>query len=53
MASGRLARTFNRWGDRGTILLPDVVHARVTPFVVGFGLLLIAGLWLLDHFTAR
>lgn len=51
MASAALARTVSKWGNRGELLLPDLVHARLTPFVVVFGLLLIGGLWLLEYFT--
>lgn len=50
MASAALARSVNRWGSRGELLLPDLFHSRITPFVVVFGLLLIAGLWLLEYF---
>ena len=53
MASAALARTVNQWGNKGKLLLPDLFHVKVAPFVVGFGLLLIGGLWLLERFTIR
>ena len=53
MASATLARSVSKWGNRGELLLPDLVHARITPFVVVFGLLLLGGLWLLEYLTVR
>jgi uncharacterized protein len=53
IASARISRTVNRWGDRGQLLLPDLIHARLAPFVLGFALSLAACLWALDHFTQR
>lgn len=53
MTSAALARTLNHWGNLGELLLPDLVRARMTPFVVVFGLVLIGGLWLLEYFTIR
>ena len=48
ISSGLLDRTVNRWGDRGKLLLPDLVRAPVTPFAAGFVLVLIGALWLLE-----
>lgn len=48
-----LARTVNQWGNRGELLLPDMLGWRVGPFVVGFGLLLIGALWVLEYYTVR
>jgi uncharacterized protein len=53
MASAALARTVNQWGNRGELLLPELVHLRPGPFVVGFGLLLIGALWVLEYYTVR
>jgi uncharacterized protein len=53
MASAALARSVGKWGNRGELLLPDLLHVRIVPFVAVFGLLLIGGLWLLEHFTSR
>jgi uncharacterized protein len=53
MASAALARTVNRWGNRGELLLPDLFHVRLVPFVLIFGILLIGGLWLLEQYTFR
>ena len=53
MASGALARTVDTWGDRGKLLLPDLVRARLAPFIVVFGLVLVGGLWILERYTLR
>jgi uncharacterized membrane protein YedE/YeeE len=53
LMSGSMARTVGRWGDRGRILLPDILHARPRTFVLAFAGFLIAGLWLLEHYTVR
>lgn len=53
ITSATLAQTVNKWGNRGNLLLPDLLRAPLTPFVVMFGLLLIGGLWLLERFTFR
>jgi uncharacterized protein len=53
MASATLARTVDQWGNRGELLLPDLLHVRVTPFVLLFALLLIGGLWILEYHTIR
>lgn len=53
MASGTLARTVDTWGDRGKLLLPDLMRARLVPFIVVFGLVLVGGLWILERYTVR
>jgi uncharacterized protein len=53
VVSAALARTVNQWGDRGELLLPDLLRLRLGPFVVGFGLLLIGALWVLEYYTIR
>lgn len=40
------------WGDRGGIMLPDLVNMRLSVFLVGFVPLLVAALWVLDRWTA-
>jgi uncharacterized protein len=53
IASGALSRTVNTWGDRGKLLLPQVLKMRLTPFIALFGLLLLGGLWLLQLYVGR
>jgi uncharacterized membrane protein YedE/YeeE len=52
-ASGFLARTVNKWGDRGKITLADLVHARRTIFAVIFIPLLVLTLIVLEQATTR
>jgi hypothetical protein len=48
-ASDWLSRTIEKWGDRGKIILPDLLHVRRASFLIGFSLLLVAGLWILEQ----
>ncbi len=50
--SGWLGRTVERWGDRGELLLPDLLRVKRGPFVVGFSVLLIAVLLLIGRMTS-
>jgi uncharacterized membrane protein YedE/YeeE len=52
-ASASFARTLKKWGDRGELLLPELFHVRLAPFVAIFGSLLIGSLWLLEFYTRR
>jgi hypothetical protein len=49
-ASDWLSRTIEKWGDRGKIILPDLLHVRRTSFLIGFSLLLVGGLMILERF---
>jgi uncharacterized protein len=49
-ASDWLSRTIEKWGDRGKIILPDLLHVRRTTFLIGFSLLLVGGLLVLERF---
>lgn len=49
-ASAWLSRTVEKWGDRGKIILPDVLHVRRTFFLIGFLLFLVGGLFVLERF---
>lgn len=49
-ASHWLSRTLEKWGDRGKIILPDLLHVRRTSFLIGFALLLVGGLMILERF---
>jgi uncharacterized protein len=44
-------RTVGKWGNRGKVLLPDLIQVRRSWFVVGFVLILIASLVVLGRFT--
>lgn len=48
-ASDWLSRTVEKWGDRGKIILPDVFHVGRTSFLIGFLLMLVAGLVVLER----
>jgi uncharacterized protein len=47
-ASDWLSRTIDKWGDRGKLLLPDLLHLRRPVVLIGFAALLIGGLVLLE-----
>jgi uncharacterized membrane protein YedE/YeeE len=49
-ASDWLSHTVDKVGDRGKVLLPDLLHARRLPFIAGFAALLVIGLVLLEKF---
>ena len=49
--SGWLKRTVETWGDQGKVMLPDLLHLPRGVFVPLFALILIIGLFLLEHFT--
>lgn len=49
-ASDWLSRTIEKWGDRGRIILPDLLPVRRTSFLIGFSLLLVGGLMILERF---
>ena len=51
--SAWLKQTVEKWGDKGKVMLPDLLHIPRGVFVPGFALLLIAALFALDRFTAR
>lgn len=51
--SGWLEQTVEKWGDKGKVLLPDLLHIPRAAFVPGFALLLLAALFVMDRFAAR
>lgn len=51
--SKRLKATVEKWGEKGTLMLPDVFHVPRAFFLPVFGALLFAVLLALDRFTAR
>ncbi len=52
-ASGLLGRTVLKWGDRGKLMLPELVGVSLAPFVLVFVPLLVVALVVLERFTAR
>lgn len=48
-SSGALKGNLLAWGDRGTIMLPDLVHMRRGVFVAGFVPLLVVALWAIER----
>ena len=52
-SSGLLERTLLKWGDRGKLMLPELVGISPATFVVGFAALLVIGLVLLEVATIR
>lgn len=51
--SERLGRTVQKWGEKGKLTLPDVLHAPRVAVVFGTALVLTAALIALERFTAR
>lgn len=51
--SGLLKRTVETWGDKGKMMLPDLLHIPRGVFVPGFALLLFIGIYALHHLTTR
>jgi hypothetical protein len=51
--SGWLKQTVEKWGDKGKVMLPDLLHIPRGAFVPGFGLVLLAALFALQRFTIR
>ncbi len=51
--SGFLKKTVDKWGAKGKILLPDLVHVSRGAFVVGFVLVVTTGLFLLQRAFPR
>ena len=45
--SGWLKQTVEKWGDKGKVMLPDLLHIPRGAFVPGFALLLTAALFAL------
>ncbi len=52
-ASEWMSRTVDKIGDHGKLLLPDLVRARHVPFMIGFALFIVAGLFLLEKVRAQ
>ncbi len=52
-ASGLLGKTVLKWGDRGKLMLPELVRVSVAAFVLVFAPLLVAVLVLLERVTVR
>jgi len=52
-ASGLLGRTLLKWGDRGKLMLPELVGVSTATFVAFFSVLLVVVLVLLDRTTVR
>ena len=51
--SGWLKRTVETWGDKGKVLLPDLLHAPRLPFAYAAAVLLSVGLYFLDRAFPR
>ena len=51
--SAGIKATIEKWGDKGKLLLPDVLHIPRGVFVPIFAALLIGVLFLLDRYTTR
>ncbi|HBJ85043.1 MAG TPA: YeeE/YedE family protein [Verrucomicrobiales bacterium] len=51
--SGWLKRTVETWGDKGKVMLPDLLHIPRGVFVSAFTLLLLAALYAMERFTTR
>lgn len=47
--SARLKRTVGKWGDKGKLMLPDLLHLPRLPFAFGLAALLTAFLYFLDR----
>ena len=47
--SGWLKRTVETWGDKGPLMLPDLLHLPRLPFAFGFAALLTVFLYFLDR----
>ena len=52
-SSGLLERTLLKWGDRGKLMLPELVGISPAIFVVGLAALLVVGLVVLEMTTVR
>ena len=52
-ASGWLDSTVMKWGDRGKLTLPELVHMKRTTFLLIWVPLLIAALFAIDQFATR
>ena len=51
--SGWLKRTVETWGDKGKVMLPDLLHAPRLPFAYAAAVLLSVGLYFLDRAFPR
>ena len=51
--SAWLKRTVETWGDKGKVLLPDLLHAPRLPFAIAMAVLLTAGLFFLQRAFPR
>ena len=51
--SGWLKRTVETWGDKGKVVLPDLLHAPRLPFAYAAAVLLSVGLYFLDRAFPR
>jgi hypothetical protein len=51
--SGGIKATIEKWGDKGKLMLPDLLHIPRGVFVPAFALLLIAALFALERFSDR
>ena len=51
--SGWLKRTVETWGDKGKVMLPDLLHAPRLPFAIAMAGLLTAGLFFLQRAFPR
>lgn len=49
--SGWLAKTVETWGEKGKVMLPELFHIPRRVFVPLFALIMVAGLFLIEHFT--
>ena len=51
--SGWLKQTVEKWGDKGKVMLPDLLHAPRLPFAIAMAVLLTAGLFFLQRAFPR
>ena len=51
--SGWLKQTVEKWGDKGKVMLPDLVHIPRLPFAYAVAVLLSVGLYFLDRAFPR
>ena len=51
-ASAKLGETVEKWGDRGSSTLPQMLHVPTTGFIIVFAPILILALVAIDRFVA-
>jgi len=53
LVSAPLSRTVEKWGERGKLVLPEVLHVPRWGFVFVFGFVLLAAMAILERFDGR